>query len=398
MVAVRVSLVVVAALLLVACGTRPYQHNLTGLASVKERAQTQSAGTVVVTAAIPGIRETTEIFGLPLYADDIQPVWLEVENRGNSLIRFAPVGMDPTYFTPMEVAWRYRKGYSKQGRSDMERYLHTNTMPRFIPPGETRSGFVMTHARPGTKGFKVDLYGNAEDHSFAFFIDVPGFVPDHAEVDFKALYATDKIKQLDDTGLLEILAQVPCCAADRSGDQLGTPLNVVLISKGSDILHALLSAGWHESLRAETVLEKEKLRSGAYLFGRSPDAVFKKVRDNKGERNELRLWMAPAVIGDEQIWVGQIIHYMSRGLLQARLDPDVDDARMYMVQTMLYSQGLRKFGWAKGEQTKSARASLFDFNSEQFFSDGYRAVMWLSAEPISMLEVEQVGLDRPPFR
>jgi len=66
---------------------------------------------------------------------------------------------------------------------------------RYIHPGETRSGFVFTHVEPGTKGFNVDLYGSGGgSQQFAFFVEVPGFEPDHAAVDFDALYDPSELE------------------------------------------------------------------------------------------------------------------------------------------------------------------------------------------------------------
>jgi hypothetical protein len=116
-------------------------------------------------------------------------VWLSIRNERQYRIRYALTGTDPQYFSPLEVAHMHRKAYSKQARSEIERRLYEMGMPRRIEPGETVSGFVFTHAVPGTKGLLVDIFSSEdEDHSFAFFLDVPGFIPDHAEVEFETLY------------------------------------------------------------------------------------------------------------------------------------------------------------------------------------------------------------------
>ena len=45
---------------------------------------------------------------MPLYDRGIQPVWLEVMNSHVDWVRFPPVGVDRTYFSPNEVAYVHR--------------------------------------------------------------------------------------------------------------------------------------------------------------------------------------------------------------------------------------------------------------------------------------------------
>jgi len=280
----------------------------------------------------------------------------------------------------------------------MERYLHDSGMPRRIFPGEARSGFVYTRSRSGTKGFNVDIFGDVQDHSFSFFIEVPGFEPDYSAVDFETLYRDDEIKNVSTSEGFAALAKLPCCANDESGEVAGAPVNVILIGSGEQVLQGLLRAGWYETARAKDAAEEEKQKRGQYLIGRPADTVFRKVRESAGERNELRLWLTRTTVDNEPVWAGQTSHYMSRVAGGARLDPDVDDARMYMVQTMWFAQALRKFGWAKGGDVVPIGKQRRDVNGARCFTDGFRAVMWVSGDPVSMMEVMIVGTEKPPRR
>ena len=90
-------------------------------------------------------------------------------------------------------------------------------MDRWIWPGETRSGFVFTHLEPGTKAFNVDLFGGERGStSFTFFLNVPGFEPDHADVDFEALFDASEVDDLDDSALRLRLSEIGCCTTDAS--------------------------------------------------------------------------------------------------------------------------------------------------------------------------------------
>jgi len=234
---------------------------------------------VRVSASVPGQEEAEAIFGIPLYKRGIQPVWLEIENGSDQRVRFAPMSVDKNYFSPLEVAYMHRKGYSKEARSQMDHRFHDTSMPRQILPGETVSGFVFTHADPGTKAFNVDVFGagNTQAYHFTFFIDVPGFVADHAEVDFKGLYAEEEIKDFDIPGFRSALDDVALSAADRTGEHPGLPINVVFVNHGADLLQALLRADWNETSISKV---ESYLSRAQHLFSRPPDATFRKQRDS----------------------------------------------------------------------------------------------------------------------
>jgi hypothetical protein len=393
---------VVALALLVGCFGKPYRAEPLESVPFASRAQTQQRGGIQLTAAVPTPEEAEALFGIPVYERRVQPVWLEVKNDSEGRVRFAPVGTDPDYFSPMEVWFTNRGGFSKQGSDDLQRHLYDLAMPRHIPQGATRSGFVFTHASPGTKSFTVDLFGaGRNDHHFLFFIDVPGFEPDHADVDAQTLFAPEEFTDVDEAGLRELLRAMPCCASVPAGFSSGLPVNVVLVGSGRDALTALLRSGWYEVARPSTQIEQ--LRS-PQLYGRVPDAVFRLARGGKAERNELRIWMAPIRVAGEPVWVAQMTHYVERptrlgtALLEARLDPDVDDARNYMLQRMWYSQALARFAFVEGERLDTAADLSAFFEGSRFFSDGHRLVLWLSAEPISLLEAENMNWAGWPAR
>jgi hypothetical protein len=398
----RVFPCVIVMTLLVGCFGRPYRPEPLEAVPLSSRAQTQERDGIRITAAVPTPEEAEAIFGIPVYERRVQPIWLEVENTTGSRVRFAPVGTDPAYFSPMEVWFTNHGRFSRQGSEDLQRRLYELAMPRNIRNGTTRSGFVFTHASPGTKSFTVDLFGaGANDSHFLFFIDVPGFEPDHAVVDVNTLFATEEFQDVSEAGLREALRAMPCCAAVPSGFSTGLPVNVTFVGMGRDVLTALLRSGWYEVARPSTRLEQVR---SPQLYGRVPDAVFRLARSGKAERNELRVWMAPIRVAGEPVWVAQMTHYVERpsglgtALLDARLDPDVDDARNYMLQRMWYSQALDRFAFVEGERLDTAQDLSAFFDGSRFFSDGYRLVLWLSAEPISLLEAKNLDWAKWPAR
>jgi hypothetical protein len=387
-----VSLLVLPAL---GCAGRSFSPAGFDLSTLRSRAIVQEdAGAVRVLAAVPSAEETRQIFGAPLYERGIQPIWLEVQNLGAVPLRFAPVGTDPDYFAPLEVAYMHRGGLSKRGLADMERSYRNGALPREIPASQTRSGFVFTHLSPGTKGFNVDLFPSDQgSHLFTFFVEVPGFTPDHAHIDFDRLYSPSELRAYDPAGLRAALAPMDCCTEDASGQMSGAPLNVVFVGTGDDVLHSLLRAGWHERPRPK---EGRLAIPPPHWSGRKPDAVFRKTRSKAGERNELALWLTPWRLDGQPVWVAQVTHHVTNLLGLSFLDPDIDDARLYLAQDLWYSQGLAKVAWVAGPQIVSIDAKRRGLWGSDYFTDGHRGVFWVSSKPVSLTETEILSWDALP--
>jgi len=230
-----------------ACATRSYHHESTNSFPIRERAITQSEDDISISASVPDAGEAKAIFGVPVYKRGIQPVWLEIVNNSPDRIRFAPTGVDPIYFSPLEVSYMHRKGFSKEARAQMDRRFHDSAMPRQIPAGETRSGYVFTHASPGTKSFNIDVYSAGTDYSLAFFLTVPGFIPDHAAIDFETLSRPEEIHEYELAGFRDAVADLPNTTSDQTGQQTGLPYGTVIVADGLDVLKSLLRAGWYET-------------------------------------------------------------------------------------------------------------------------------------------------------
>ena len=383
-----------------ACATRSYHHESTNSFPIRERAITQSEDDISISASVPDADEAKAIFGVPVYNRDIQPVWLEIINNSQDNIRFAPTGLDPNYFSPLEVSYMHRKGFSKEARAQMDRRFHDSAMPRQIPPGETRSGYVFTHVSPGTKSFNVDVYSTDTDYSLAFFLTVPGFVPDHAAIDFETLYGPEEIHEYELAGFRDALADLPKTTSDHTGQQTGLPYGAVIVADGIDVLKSLLRAGWYETSGMQ---DADQLDKAHYMFGRMPDAVFRIKRNSKRDRNELSLWKAPLRAEGKSVWLAQITHFIGQAtqleqvIFGARIDPDIDAGRNYFLQNLWYAQSLEKHAWLAKNGRTSIENTRVDFNETQYFTDGYINVIWLSSGPISLLESVSVAWDDPPF-
>lgn len=398
----RLSLTLLLVLALSACSATPYKYTPLSNFTIIERAKTQVSGDFKVRASVPGEDEAEKLFGIPVYKRGIQPVWLEITNNSPNRARFAPYSVDKIYFSPYEVAYIHKKLFSKQGLADMEQRFNEITIPRQIPAGETVSGFIFTHASSGTKTFNVDIFYTGEDpdlENFTFFVEVPGFVPDHAEVDFKKLYTEDEIRDVDAAGLRETLMSLPCCSSDRDSSGIGQPVNIVLVASGKDLLQALLRAEWEESSYNR---DEAYLAQAYYFFGRVPDAVFVNKRDKSTARNEMRLWLAPIRVDGRPVWVAQIKHAIGRRFkigdffMGVKPDPEADEGRNYILQNLWYSQSLKEFAWSNSGNKVSIKDPELDFKNNPWFTDGYRIVLWLSGDTISLLEAREIKWDDHP--
>jgi hypothetical protein len=387
----RFCVAIVCTFLLASCGGRAYVYEAIESTDLRTRSQSQTEETVRVAAAVPGREETAAIFGVQLYDKGVQPVWLEVQNNGPEQIRYAPVGTDRFYFSPLEVAYTNRRSFSKKGRAEMNRRFDELAMPRYVDPGETRSGFVLTHADYGAKGFNVELFGPDESFSFTFMLRVPGFVPDYANVDFDSIYPADQIAVHNGDDLRQAIEDLPCCSTDENGAETGDPINVVLIGDGEELMYTMLRGNWTETSAAEAAGMKQQ-----YLFGRQQDAIFRYQKTLDDSFYELRAWLAPFMAGDEWVWVCQVRHFFRSALALTRLDPDVDNARNFTLQNHLYAQALEKFAWLSGREVVPVESFWINLLRPAYFSDGYRVVLWSSAEPYSILDTTLVDWEDPP--
>ena len=402
------SAVILCLLLILGCAS--FQPRPMAEVPFKDRAQTQSEGRVRVTAAVLSAEESKEVFGVDLYKKGIQPIWLEIENRDKEPVAFLPGSVDRDYFTPLEVSYVNHFINAKDLNEEMDKHFYDKGMGYDIGSNKVRSGFVFTHLDEGTKAFNVVVI--KKDHQimpFTFFIAVPGLKVDHSRVDWDNLYPKDEIVTLDEAGLRKALESLPCCVTGKKGKEYGDPLNIVVIGDLDDIYHAFLRAGWDET---ETIYRASAIKTGVsfifggryryspvsplYVYGRSQDIALQKARETIHERNHLRLYMTPMIFEGKPVFIGQIsrdigVRLTSKTIVTHKIDPDVDETRTFLLQDLAYSQGLVKFAYVKGVGAAPLSEPRGNLTGDPYFTDGYRAVMWVSSDPVSFEEMEFVN-------
>lgn len=403
-------------LFLIACSSTP----TTQVYSVPEgdwraRISSQEKNGIKVSAAVPSAKESRDIFGKPLYKKGIQPVWLEISNNGDTRVSFLPVGLDPQYFTPLEVANTELKDKDKAAPESLvdEFFLNQGIGALEVRPGQTRSGFIFSKLDEGSKAFNVDIVRENDFETFTFFVPVPGLNIDHYNVDWKNIYAEDEWVDLEKDQLIEIVEQMTCCVTDKKGEGSGDPLNLVVIGHPADIYTAFIRAGWDET---ETVTKTSTMKtigsflsggeyryspvSGLYVFGRPQDVAFQKARENIHERNHLRLWMSRAKFEGVPVFMGQIsrdigVRFTKKTITTHKIDPNVDETREGLLENLAYSQSLKKFAYVGGVGEVSMEQPKGNLTGDPWFTDGYRIVLWVTSEPVSIDDVDFVEWRMP---
>ena len=359
-----------------------------------------------MTAAVLSAEEAETVFDRPLYQKGIQPVWLEIENHTGHRMWFMPISVDRDYFAPLEAAYLLHFPFSKTTNDRMDRYFHQQGFRNPINPGQIRSGFVFTNLEMGTKTFNVDVIGG--DHqvrTYTFLIPVEGLQVDHREVEWTSLYAAgDRVAFNSSADFKKALEELPCCTTGEDGIQPADPVNVVIIGDGSDLLYALLRSGWDETAAAATYdpmaqlpwqLRYQPVKS-LYLFERHQDAAFRKSRSTLNERNQLRLWLSPFFYEGKNVWVGQISRIIRAAVWNRFIiEPDVDEARTYLLQDLWYAQAISKYAYVKGTGMATLTEPRKSLHNDNYFTDGLRIVIWVSGDPVLLSDIQFMDWEMP---
>ena len=379
-----------------------------------ERGQTKTEGTLTVTAAVPTSEENARIFGVDIAGEGIQPVWLRIDNRGDDEYYLFPAAMDPNYFSSYEVAWQAHTLFGGAVNQQLDALFAQHRMPVYIPPRSQSSGFVYTNESLGIKFIKVELRKLGSIKFFNFLINVPGVQTDYQQVDFAALYRPDEIRDVDDEGLRTALEALPCCVLGGDRETLGDPLNIVVIGDGRATFQPFVQQGWDvtETRTTDTIFStiwsslfgsryRTSPVSALYLFDRPQDIALQKARATVDERNHLRLWLTPLRYQSLTVWVGQIsrdigVRLSAKTLVTHKVDPNVDEARFYLLQDLATSGALARLGFVGGVGLAPLDEPRFNYTDDPYHTDGLRLVMVLDDD---FVPFEQLTLfPRPPWR
>lgn len=399
-------------LLVAGCAVSPKQ---TESLDYRARAETRVDGDIRVSAVVLSPQETERTFPTPLAKKRIQPVWVEIDNQEEKAFTLMLLSLDPDYFSPSEVAWRFR-GQSEMSFDDLMDLFLEKHLPVIIAPRSNVSGYVYTNLDPGAKAFAVELVGEQDIRTFEFVQVVPGFEADFMRVDFKQLYEPGETQDLDHSGLREYLEKLPCCVLGGDRKNPGDPLNLVLVGDGRHILATLVRNGWDltETMRRDTVWRtaassifgshyRTSPVSPLYLYERSQDFALQKARHNVNERNHLRLWLAPVTLDGQSVWVGQIsrdigVKLTSKTFVTHKIDPVVDEARLYITLDVAASESLHALGYVKGVGYSDRDSPRFNYTRDPYYTDGLRVVLILGEGRNPLSDVDFLPWEQPAVR
>ena len=365
--------------------------------SFEERLEQQEKNGVKVKAAALGREESAAVFGVPLNDVGVQPIFLHVSNSLSTPHLLFPIASDPDYFPPYEVARRASTLLSSS-RTTEEIYddLAAKLISHTILPGSTHEGFLFTHSDEGMKAFVVEIQGVGTTNQFHFVVLVPGFPSDYFAIDTELLNSHSEVPDLDEDQLQTWLQQVPCCTHNNQGKS-GDPINIAFVGTLEQVREALIGRHWdvtapvtQASLRAlvSAFLFGSRYRyapiSSLYVMDREHDLAFQKARSIIDERIHLRLWLASVQHQGRPVWIGQISRDIGVKLsgkfwppTTHVIDPDVDDARFYLLQDIMDGEQVAKFGYTTGVTPSTVFEPAFNAENDPYFTDGLRIVFIL---------------------
>ena len=385
----------------------------------KTRAQTQTQGGITVTAAVPTLEEAKSIYGLDLSLKGMQPVWIKVKNEEKLPYWLLPSGLDPAYFSASEAAYAFRSSTSNEIQQAVYKHFQDLQFRNPVRPGFTKSGFIIVNLDEGFKALDIDLISRSKVNSFTFIFKDPSFKGDFTLVDFYSLYDNTQIKEIkEEEALRSAIEKLPCCATNKGGSAQGDPLNLVLVGNRNDIFPAFIRRGWHATeviwskaiwRTVKSFIQGSRYRyspvSPLYVYGRRQDLAAQKSRGTIHQRNHLRLWLTPLRFRGKTVWVGQISRDIGvkftlkvKTITTHVIDPDVDEARRYLIEDLAYSQALARVGFVKGVGEANKDTPRFNLGGDPYFTDGLRAVMFFEPRPRSFGDLEIIDYWEIPPR
>jgi hypothetical protein len=271
------------------------------------------------------------------------------------------------------------------------------------------------------KSFKVELHSPREVITHSFVVAVPGMPHNYFDIDEAAIYSRLGPDDLDLDSLREWLDSVPCCTRNVEG-KAGDPINVVFVGRLEQVRDALIARHWDVTapvtgaslwrlLHASIFGSRYRYApvSELFLFDRPHDLAFQKSRAIIDERNHMRLWLAPVTYQGRHVWLGQIsrdagVKFSGRLWPPTThiIDPDIDEARFYLLQDLLEGDSLLQVGYSSSHYATTPGNPHYNAEDDPYFTDGLRAVFFVSLEPVQPKDLKILDWELPkallPYR
>jgi hypothetical protein len=122
--------------------------------------------------------------------------------------------------------------------------------------------------------------------------------------------------------------------------------------------------------------------SALYYDERPQTLGLQKARDTIHERNHLRLWSTPFRYKSDYVFVGTItrdigVYFTSRAwnLTTHAIDPNVDEARFYLIEDLVTTELVKTYGLVDGVGAASKDEPHRNLMNAPWWTDGRRAVV-----------------------
>jgi hypothetical protein len=379
------------------------------------RARQRSAPGIKVDASALGESESRRFFGENLARRNIQPVWLSIENQTDDQLAFISIAMDPHYYSPYEVAYRFRGLMSFAANRARNEFFLSHQIASVLPAHSKTTGFVYGVLDAGIKYAHIVIAGPKRVETFDFALPVPGPKFVGTDIGADTIYPGKKIKDLDLESLRTTIAKQACCTTNADGTRNGDPLNLVIVESQQSPIVPFISRGWHLARQLDFASDIETARafifrdefltspvSPLYVFNRKEDFVLQKARSTINERVHARFWLTPYTFEGRRVWIGQVsrdigvrLTFQTWNLTTHKVAPDVDFDRAYMLQDILLSGFVARYGYVDGVGAAPASAPRTNLTGDPYYTDGLRAVIFLSNETTPLGNIERLPWNVP---
>lgn len=365
--------------------------------------QTQTIEDVSVSVGILTGEQARAQFGADLSDEDLQAVWLRIDNQSDQKLWLLVAALDPRYYSPDEAAFLFKDNTNNVELDKLRQKFRDLSIRYLLPPDDVNEGYLLVPLAEGGRYVNVQLAGHERLLKFGFAVPLPDGDFDYERLHPEEIYSGQELTNLEIDQFREWLEALPCCTTDSDGDYEGDPLNLAIIGEPDDLLTALSKSEWSFTHRITLRTIQREIGSALsgdeypvapvsalYTFDRMQDIALQRARTTIAQRNHMRLWLAPVTVLGKSVWVGQVsrdigVKFTSKSVTLTThvIDPAVDEAREYVLQSLLTHNAVARFGFVKAMQPSNSEDPNTNLTDDPYFTDGLRLVVLLADEPVS---------------
>jgi len=364
--------------------------------------QSDTREDVTVSVAVLDDQQAQARYGVNLASEDLQAVWLRIENRSPQRLWLLVAALDPSYYSADEAAYLFRDTVRPADMDALRQRFRDASVPYMLETGSVNEGHLIVSRAEGGRYVNVELAGHERLLRFGFAVVLPDGDFDYERLRVERIYADQPPQDLGEEALRAWLERLPCCTSNADGGDEGDPLNVVIVGDRDQLLTAVARSGWSFTHRITLRTIQRELGaaianseyavapvSSLYAFGRKQDLALQRARSSIAQRNHMRLWLAPVTFEGRPVWVGQVsrdigVKFTDKSITLTThvIDPAVDEAREYLLQSLLTRESVRRFGFIQAMEAAPRSRPRSNLTDDPYFTDGLRLVVLLADEPV----------------